>query len=75
LENLQKHYWEINRKNPLVGAIGEVIEESAVEFGNQANDIASGIRTEFDIRLLKCRFVHYGMGGIQTIGVYRQKDM
>jgi hypothetical protein len=62
LENLQKHYWEINRKNPLVGAIGEVIEESAVEFGNQANDIASGIRTEFDIRLLKCRFVHYGNG-------------
>lgn len=61
-------------KNPLVGALGEVIEESAVEFGNQANDIASGIRTEFDIRAIKnAGLSATGMGGIQTVGVYGAK--
>jgi hypothetical protein len=53
LENLSEALLRNQKKNPLVGAIGEVIEESAVEFGNQANDIASGIRTEFDIRAIK----------------------
>jgi hypothetical protein len=74
LENLSKHYWEINRKKTLVGAIGEVIEESAVEFGNQANDMLQVFVQNLIFRL-KCRFVTTGMGGIQTIGVYRPKDM
>ena len=61
-------------KNPFVGAIGEVVEETAVEFGNQANDIASGIRTEFDIHAIKnAGLSATGMGGINTIGVYGAK--
>lgn len=62
-------------KNPLVGALGEVVEETAVEFGNQANDIASGIRTEFDIHAIKnAGLSATGMGGIQTVGVYGAKS-
>lgn len=61
-------------KNPLVGALGEVVEETAVEFGNQANDIASGIRAEFDIHAIKnAGLSATGMGGLQTLGVYGAK--
>jgi len=61
-------------KNPLVGAFGEVIEESAVEFGNQVNDISSGIRTELDFRAIKnAGLSATGMGGLQTLGVYGAK--
>jgi len=61
-------------KNPLVGAVGEVIEESAVEFGNQVNDMSSGIRTEFDFHAIKnAGLSATGMGGLQTLGVYGAK--
>jgi len=61
-------------KNPLIGAFGEVIEESAVEFGNQLNDMSSGIRTEFDVHAIKnAGLSATGMGGIQTLGVYGAK--
>ena len=61
-------------KNPFVSAFGEIVEESAVEFGNQANDIASGIRTEFDIHAIKnAGLSATGMGGLQTLGVYGAK--
>jgi hypothetical protein len=61
-------------KNPLIGAIGEIIEESAVEFGNQLNDMSSGIRTEFDVHAIKnAGLSATGMGGIQTLGVYGAK--
>jgi hypothetical protein len=61
-------------KNPLVGAVGEVIEESAVEFGNQLNDMSSGIRTEFDVHAIKnAGLSATGMGGLQTLGVYGAK--
>jgi len=61
-------------KNPLVGAFGEIVEESAVEFGNQLNDMSSGIRTEFDFHAIKnAGLSATGMGGIQTLGVYGAK--
>lgn len=61
-------------KNPLVSALGEVVEETAVEFGNQASDIASGIRKEFDVHAIKnAGLSATGMGGLQTIGVYGAK--
>ena len=61
-------------KNPLVGAVGEIVEESAVEFGNQVNDMASGIRTEFDFHAIKnAGLSATGMGGLQTLGVYGAK--
>jgi hypothetical protein len=41
-------------KNPLVGAIGEVIEESAVEFGNQANDTVFVQNLIFAIKMQVC---------------------
>jgi hypothetical protein len=61
-------------KNPFVGALGEIVEESAVEFGNQLNDMSSGIRTEFDVHAIKnAGLSATGMGGIQTLGVYGAK--
>lgn len=61
-------------KNPFVGALGEVVEESAVEFGNQLNDMSSGIRTEFDVHAIKnAGLSATGMGGLQTLGVYGAK--
>lgn len=61
-------------KNPLISAVGEVVEESAVEFGNQLNDMSSGIRTEFDVHAIKnAGLSATGMGGLQTLGVYGAK--
>lgn len=61
-------------KNPLVSAVGEVVEESAVEFGNQVNDMSSGIRAEFDFHAIKnAGLSATGMGGLQTLGVYGAK--
>lgn len=61
-------------KNPFIGALGEVIEETAVEFGNQVTDMASGIRTEFDIHAIKnAGLSATGMGGLNTLGVYGAK--
>jgi hypothetical protein len=61
-------------KSPLAGAFGEMIEESAVEFGNQLNDIDSGIRKEFDIHAIKnAGLSATGMGGLNTVGIYGAK--
>lgn len=61
-------------KSPLAGAFGEMVEESAVEFGNQLNDIDSGIRTEFDVRAIKNAGISaMGMGGVNTVAVYGAK--
>ena len=61
-------------KSPLAGAFGEIIEESGVEFGNQLNDMSSGIRTEFDVRAIKNAGISaMGMGGVNTVAVYGAK--
>ena len=61
-------------KNPLIGLFGEVAEESVVELGNQASDMASGIRTEFDIKAIaNAGLSATGMGGINTVAVYGAK--
>ena len=61
-------------KSPLIGVFGEVVEETAVEFGNQVNDIASGIRPDFDIHAIKnAGLSATGMGGFNTLGVYGAK--
>lgn len=61
-------------KTPLVGLVGEVAEESGVEFGNQANDILFGIRDDFDFKAIgNAGLSATGMGGVNTVSVYGAK--
>ena len=61
-------------KNPMIGVIGEVAEESGVELGNQLNDINSGIRKELDTRsIINAGIVATGMAGTNTVPVYAAK--
>jgi hypothetical protein len=61
-------------KNPLIGIVGEVAEESSVELGNQLNDINSGIRTELDNRaIINAGIIATGMSGTNTVPVYAAK--
>jgi len=63
-------------KSPLAGLLGEFVEESAVEFGNQSNDIASGIRDGYDPRaILNAGISSTGLGGINTVAVYGAKGL
>lgn len=63
-------------KSPLVGLFGEFVEESAVEFGNQSNDIASGIRDGYDPRaILNAGISSTGLGGVNTVAVYGAKGL
>jgi len=61
-------------KNPLLGALGEVIEESTVEFGEQLNDMNSGIRKELDFHsIANAGLSAVGMGTVTTVPVYAAK--
>lgn len=61
-------------KNPFVGLIGEVAEESSVEFGEQLVDMASGIRTELDLKAItNAGISSLGMGTTNTVAVYGAK--
>jgi hypothetical protein len=62
------------RKSPMIGVIGEVAEESAVELGNQLNDINSGIRNELDYRqITNAGIIATGMAGTNTVPIYAAK--
>jgi hypothetical protein len=61
-------------KNPMIGVLGEVAEESSVEFGNQLNDINSGIRKELDTRsIINAGIIATGMAGTNTVPIYAAK--
>jgi hypothetical protein len=61
-------------KNPLIGVLGEVVEEGAVELGNQLNDIKSGIRKELDYRAIANNgIIATGMAGTNTVPIYAAK--
>jgi hypothetical protein len=61
-------------KNPMIGVLGEVAEESSVELGNQLNDINSGIRKELDYRsITNAGIIATGMAGTNTVPVYGAK--
>lgn len=61
-------------KSPVIGLVGEVLEETAVDGGNQANDIAIGIRKEFDGRsAINSGLSSLGLGGTNTVSVYGAK--
>jgi hypothetical protein len=61
-------------KNPMIGVLGEVAEESAVELGNQLNDMNAGIRKELDPRsIINAGLVATGMAGTNTAPIYAAK--
>jgi hypothetical protein len=61
-------------KNPMIGVLGEVAEESSVELGNQLNDMNSGLRKELDYRAItNAGIIATGMAGTNTIPVYGAK--
>ena len=61
-------------KNPAIGVLGEIAEESAVTLGNQLNDISSGIRKELDYReITNSGLIATGMSGTNTVPVYGAK--
>jgi hypothetical protein len=61
-------------KSPMIGVLGEIAEESAVELGNQLNDINSGIRTELDYRqITNAGIIATGMAGTNTVPIYAAK--
>jgi hypothetical protein len=61
-------------KNPMIGVLGEIAEESSVELGNQLNDINSGIRKELDQRsIINAGIIATGMAGTNTVPIYAAK--
>ena len=61
-------------KNPMIGVVGEIAEESSVELGNQLNDMNSGLRKELDYRAItNAGIIATGMAGTNTIPVYGAK--
>ena len=61
-------------KNPVIGILGEVVEESGVELGNQLNEINSGIRKELDYRAIaNSGIIATGMSGTNTVPIYAAK--
>ena len=61
-------------KSPMIGVVGEIAEESAVELGNQLNDMNSGIRNELDYRqITNAGIIATGMAGTNTVPVYAAK--
>jgi hypothetical protein len=61
-------------KNPVIGILGEVAEESGVELGNQLNEINSGIRKELDYRAIaNSGIIATGMSGTNTVPIYAAK--
>lgn len=65
---------EAMEKNPVVGLVGEIVEEGSVEFGNQLIAISNGTRSEFDMRqVYNAGLSATGMGVINTVAVYGAK--
>jgi hypothetical protein len=65
---------KVIEKNPVVGVLGEVIEESGVDFGNQINEINAGIRKELDYRsIANSGLSSIGMAGTNTVPIYAAK--
>jgi hypothetical protein len=61
-------------KNPIVGLVGEVLEETAVEGGEQLNDFSVGLRDSFDGRAaINAGLSSLGLGGTNTVSVYGAK--
>jgi hypothetical protein len=61
-------------KNPIVGLVGEVLEETAVEGGEQLNDFSVGLRDNFDGRAaINAGLSSLGLGGNNTVSVYGAK--
>jgi hypothetical protein len=61
-------------KNPFIGLVGEVAEESTQNFSEQLTDIASGIRDSIDLReVVNNGLASLGVGGINTTSVYGAK--
>ena len=61
-------------KNPLIGFLGEVAEESGQEYAEQLTDINSGIRKELDYRSISnAGIIATGLGGVNTTSVYGAK--
>ena len=61
-------------KNPIVGLVGEVLEETAVEGGEQLNDFSIGLRDNFDGRAaINAGLSSLGLGGTNTVSVYGAK--
>ena len=65
---------KVIEKSPMIGVVGEVAEESAVELGDQLNDIGSGIRKELNYRqITNAGITAIGMAGTNTVPVYAAK--
>ena len=61
-------------KNPFIGFLGEVVQESTENLGEQITDMASGIRDSIDIReIINNGLAVFGLGGINTTSVYGAK--
>lgn len=61
-------------KSPVVGLFGEFFEETAVDAGEQLNDIAVGLRDSFDgKRAINAGISSLGMGSTNTVSVYGAK--
>lgn len=61
-------------KSPIVGLVGEVLEETAVEGGEQLNDFSVGLRDSFDGRAaINAGLSSLGLGGTNTVSVYGAK--
>lgn len=75
LSNSFRRFAEKNiMKSPVIGLVGEVLEETAVEGGNQLNDFSVGIRKEFDGRsAINAGLSAIGLGGTNTVSVYGAK--
>jgi len=75
LSNSFRRFAEKNiMKSPVIGFFGEVLEETAVDGGEQANDIIAGIRKEFDGRsAINSGLSSLGLGSTNTVSVYGAK--
>ena len=61
-------------KSPVVGLFGEFFEETAVDAGEQLNDLAVGLRDSFDgKRAINAGISSLGMGSTNTVSVYGAK--
>lgn len=75
ISNSFKSFAEKNiLKSPVVGLFGEFFEETAVDAGEQLNDIAVGLRDSFDgKRAINAGISSLGMGSTNTVSVYGAK--
>ena len=75
VSNSIKNILEKNiEKNPVIGLFGEVVEESLVEFGDQANDMLAGKRDSFNYKdIANAGISATGMGATNTVAVYGAK--